>query len=779
MAKITTTAKPTEVLLAPSWKIDLPTTSYVQIYPRVSTPEQKKNVSAEMQVDKKFALACGWPEELIIVDDKDLGLSGQLRMEDRPAFNEMNREIANGHVKIVIAAQVDRLFRDRWGAEYAKFMEICYTYGVKVVTLNHNRTAIDFIYDFSISWHVDQFRRRCEEAWKYIEGHVYRMLGAREEAAKAGRWTGHNMPIGFMPDLRERVDGRKNPQYKRWTVYSPHLERLDWAYKRFKQLGGGLYDLFREIHRQKDFFPPFEEWVPDVVLTHCRLLMALFDDVEEVSIEELRSTGFTVQSATGLRSMLMNPFNGGMLVYKGVLLNSEDHELATDLGTFLYAFNRLSPTSLDGTPNPYLEEKKKVYAKRFESKIVAALYDKIEAAYPNYKVYLRDAPTNDENRRKANPAPEEVRKYYAFYDCGEPIRHLRYLLAVSEIDGCFLKHFIQILQEANEFEDYLEHEKREIEQRQRDLEQVERDIHATQAAMQRIEEQVDNGELTNPTLARKANQRYGRLEQELTRLEGRKATLLSTTTRAQRRVGYKELMKRAGDRWSELVTPEDLPEMVDTFVEKVVWAILSPHFYTLTIHWRDPEWGVDELLCFRELHPTIKWTKEEDAVLREKYPTATAEELTALFPERTPPGIRKRARRLGIACEVIKDWEGYRGNPERWAARWENRWTREEDAVLREKYPAGTADELLQLLPGRSPRSMYNRAVRLHLRSEVTKEWRNFRRNCEGILTPADRAVMEGHRITEGQLRVPGVKLLQCSKAPSPVQVPYTWPPSS
>lgn len=43
-----------------------------------------------MQVDKKFALACGWPEELIIVDDRDLGLSGQLRMEDRPAFNEMN-----------------------------------------------------------------------------------------------------------------------------------------------------------------------------------------------------------------------------------------------------------------------------------------------------------------------------------------------------------------------------------------------------------------------------------------------------------------------------------------------------------------------------------------------------------------------------------------------------------------------------------------------------------------------------------------------------------------
>ncbi len=516
-----------------------------------------------------------------------------------------------------------------------------------------------------------------------------------------------------------------------------------------------------------------------MVLTHCRLLMARFDDREEVSIEELRVTGFTVQSPTGLRSILMNPFNAGMLVYKGVLLNSEDHEPATDVGTFLYAFNRLSPTSLDGTPNPYLEEKKKVYAKRFESKMVAVLYGKIEAAYPNYKVYLRDAPTSDENRRKANPAPGEVRKYYAFYDYGEALRHLRYLLPVSEIDGCFLKHFIRALQDANEFEDYLEHEQKEIQQRQTDLEQVERDIRATQAAMQRIKQQARSGELTNPALAREANEGYGQLEQELARLEGRRATLLSTTTRAQRRTGYKELMKRAGDRWNEVVKPEDLPEMVDTFVEKVVWEILSPHFYTLTVYWRDPEWGVDELLCFRELHPTIQWTQEEDTILRERYPTATAEELTALFSERTPTGIRRRARRLGIAGEVARDWEGSRGDPERQAARWENRWAEAEDALLRERYPGATADELLGLLPGRSPCSIRNRALRLHLRSEVTKHWRNFRRNCEGILTPADRAVMQERAITEEQLREPGVKLLQCSKARSPTKARLTSPPSS
>src|SRR5205085_11530367 len=128
-------------------KKTLPTRACVQIYPRVSTPEQKKNVSAEMQQDKKFALHCGWREELIIVDTRDLGLSGQKRMEDRPAFSDMIIRIAEGKVKIIIAASVSRLFRDKWGTEYSKFMKICEKHGVRVVIPDKTRTGIERIYD--------------------------------------------------------------------------------------------------------------------------------------------------------------------------------------------------------------------------------------------------------------------------------------------------------------------------------------------------------------------------------------------------------------------------------------------------------------------------------------------------------------------------------------------------------------------------------------------------------------------------------------------------------
>src|SRR6266566_4716604 len=190
-------------------KKTLPIRAYVQIYPRVSTPEQMKNVSAEMQQDKKFALRCGWTEELIIMDTRDLGVSGRLRMEDRLAFSDMITRISEGKVKIIIAANVSRLFRDRWGKEYARFMEICYTYGVKVVIPNKTRTGIEYIYDFAKPSDIEQFRRKCEEAWSFIENQIYMMQAFRDEVGYAGCWAGWAFPTGFMVDLRETINGEE------------------------------------------------------------------------------------------------------------------------------------------------------------------------------------------------------------------------------------------------------------------------------------------------------------------------------------------------------------------------------------------------------------------------------------------------------------------------------------------------------------------------------------------------------------------------------------------
>src|SRR5947207_9970594 len=227
--------------LTPNWRIELALDDPCQIYPRVSTPEQKKNVSAEMQKDKSFAISCGWREDLIILDDRDLGVSGQTLMEDREAFNDMLRRIASGKIKAVVVVNVDRLFRDKWGAESGKFMEICCTYGVIIVTP-------DFVYDFRISWHIERFKRRCEEAWNYLEYHIYgRMLPAREVRGYAGYWTGRSIPLGYIVDRQEKIDGVKNPLYLKYVPYKPHVEVIRWLFRRFKELNCCVEALLREI----------------------------------------------------------------------------------------------------------------------------------------------------------------------------------------------------------------------------------------------------------------------------------------------------------------------------------------------------------------------------------------------------------------------------------------------------------------------------------------------------------------------------------------------------
>ncbi|HZU70563.1 MAG TPA: hypothetical protein VFA09_25040 [Ktedonobacteraceae bacterium] len=87
--------------------------------------------------------------------------------------------------------------------------------GDRKAILTVDRRAIDFVYDFSISSHVDQFRRECEAAWKYIERHIYMMAEAKNELGRRGLWFGANMPTGYIPDRREEIDGRENPDYRK------------------------------------------------------------------------------------------------------------------------------------------------------------------------------------------------------------------------------------------------------------------------------------------------------------------------------------------------------------------------------------------------------------------------------------------------------------------------------------------------------------------------------------------------------------------------------------
>lgn len=648
----------------PTWNTGFPLDSFVQIYPRVSSPEQKKNVSAEMQQDKGFALLCGWREEHIIMDTDDLGLSGQLRMEDRPAFVKMLRNIAEGKVKAVIAAQVDRLFRDRWGQEYSKFMEICYTYGVKVITPNPYRNSIEFVYDFSIKGHVDQFRRKCEEAWSYIENHIGRMLAAREELARAGFWACGNLPIGYLVDRREKVDRQKNPLYRKYVPYPRHACVICWLFERFKELAGNANELFQEIQRREYLFPAFDEGVDEELVSRFRLKRVLGADGT--------IKGYTFASVSGLRSILSNPAYAGYWVYKGVVVKGDNHDAIVDFGTFLYAFNRLSPTNLDGTPNESYLERQGQYVKRHQPERPALLKNHVVAGNEGYTIYTYTFPLQGQNSAgKAEVA-------YAFYPKTSAPRGSAYMIPVREVDPIFLERFIYRLQNAEGFENFLDHETAEQQARKQLQEDIERDIKAVRSLTGKLlirltaltgedeetpetdegkDSQDDEEKEAERELVREIKRAYKGHKAELSRLLSRQQEVASSFTQTEVRRTYKQLMQEAGDAWEEVVTPEELPLMIDAFVKKVVLTSLSPRFYKISIHWFDPEWGIDERVVFKGGNPSLHWTKAEDAILTAYYPDSPRAELMRLLPARSYTAMKGRASTIRIRRRVVDKGE--------------------------------------------------------------------------------------------------------------------------
>jgi len=483
MLTIKTEREELHTIIQTTDKKALPIKSFVQIYPRVSTPDQLKNVSAEMQQDKKFALRCGWREDLIIMDTRDLGVSGRLRMEERLAFSDMILRISEGKVKIIIAANVSRLFRDRWGKEYARFMEICYTYGVRVVIPNKTRTGIEYIYDFSLQNDVELFRRKCEEAWSYIENHVGMMHASRNELGYSGCWVGGAIPSGFMVDLQEKINGEENPHFKKYLPYAPWAEKVAWLTLRYRELAGNLNELFRELETIGFLLPPLDDTFPKELRT-CIAITPVYTNPDAPE-DQLIIKGYKIGTTYGLSSILRNPANIGHFIYKGVI-RYNNHPAIVPYMDFIYAFNRLSPVNLDGTPNNSYLERAGRYVKRYSSEKPAYLKNHIRPCdEKRFTSYTKDIETKG---RGCIP-------FYQFYKRGNGLSRDAYTVSALDVDRFFLARFVERLQmpvAENEFQNFLSQDKAEQETHKRRLAELQVHIEATKSLMAKLKKRISN-----------------------------------------------------------------------------------------------------------------------------------------------------------------------------------------------------------------------------------------------------------------------------------------------
>src|SRR5205823_1166176 len=115
-----------------------------------------------------------------------------------------------------------------------------------------------------------------------------------------------------------------------------------------------------------------------------------------------------------------------------------------------------------------------------------------------------------------------VAVFYGFYPRKSGVRpSAKYMIPAIDIDGFFLERFIERLQNADEFDDFLDQESAELQAQVQLQLDIDRDLQAALAHMERIKKQVNSGELTNPELLKSANTTYTTLQQDVTRLRER------------------------------------------------------------------------------------------------------------------------------------------------------------------------------------------------------------------------------------------------------------------
>lgn len=655
-------AKPQSIVVQWGALPQLPLDVDAVMYPRVSTPGQKGNVSAELQLKEdgdlwNLALRCGWKLEQIRFPKDDMALSGQLRMEDRPAFKQMLYWIITGEVKAVISVQVDRLFRDKWGTEYSKFMEICEKHGVIVVTP-------DMVYDFRDAYCIKVFRDRCIQAWEYLEYQVYkRMLGAKDYLGETGRWAGGNLPPGYIVDRNSKSD-----TYRKYLRYAAWGDVVLAMFERYRELNDNLMALHREYDAKPFMFPDFESWVDPEIVSKCRLRKV--------------PGGYTM-SLSAMQRMLCNPVYIGWWIYHDVILVDEhglpkiNHEPIIPLGRqeelFWHAFRQRSMYNIDGTKNEQaVGQQTRRYTQEHSPTPPAILKLVVKSADKTYSVHV--VPHVKENgRRRYSYA---FRKKMYGYSGGA-----KYMLSTKTVDAVYWQQLMHHLWETEDFDDFATAEEETTKNTEAEKAEITEQIAACDRKLTKLlkrlalleEEDQTDKDKEAPTredmptdeddLAAKAadealKKMIAFLKDECTKFSFEKLRQQArlekleksqVTPYAQQMITYKELLREVGDRAREIYTIEELYDVVETFSTMVTLDTISPRVWKLSITWRDPAWGRDEIVCFREVgNPSVRWSKEEDALLSQSYVHSPRNELLTLFPNRSWHGIQSRGSQLGV-----------------------------------------------------------------------------------------------------------------------------------
>lgn len=206
----------------------LPCRRIAFVYQRQSSYEQKvKHIWSQKNQDRlvEGARAEGYPEELIIVERRDLGVSGGKTEEKREGLRYLIALVREGRVESLWVVDLSRLYRDMDFVNADKLALLLRDQGVIVVTLER-RYNLNAPADWT-DFHAEMVRVVQDNQFR-----TKKFRDSRREKAEAGFWSGFAIVPGFIVVKQEGRD-----TYDVLVTYEPHRFVVEKIYKAYLRAG--------------------------------------------------------------------------------------------------------------------------------------------------------------------------------------------------------------------------------------------------------------------------------------------------------------------------------------------------------------------------------------------------------------------------------------------------------------------------------------------------------------------------------------------------------------
>jgi DNA invertase Pin-like site-specific DNA recombinase len=580
----------------------LPTDKAIVQYVRQSTLGQVKNnrQSAILQDEQlgRRLVAYGWQD--IIKIDTDQGKSGQKRRDERAGLDRTYRLIEHREVGAVAAFDPSRLYRDLTRVYYTDFVSLLETHGIPLVTYSQvywpTRKDMDAL--------IDRFKEAANFIDEVINGKLKpARLQAIEESVSYG---GGAVPIGYI--IGETVER------KYYVVYEPHARLVRWLFKRFHELEGNLSRLGRDLRDTGFSFPAFSgvERIPHVAL-------------------RWGGNGYPLRTRDALVSILTNVAYIGYYLYNGVLVSREAHEGIVPMDDFLYAYNRLSATTLDGDVNEHKPKVDRRYGVGIQALLEGVLESDGRAVYAMAHSQGYEARTDSDGWKTTD-----------------------FLIRTSVLDSAFSKALVAVLdtlelRHRQGLQDSLYERMNEIHEAREEaatslevqLVNIDRAIRRTELDKRvALEEEYEQG-------VRDATKQLKRLHADRSALEAKAEQASSEASELEE---CQTLLECACQQWENLAF-ERQRRLVRMLVARANLVEVAPHVVRLDV------WLGEPLNClmvehiYRQQGSRPGWTGDEEAVLRAMYPRADRAAILQALPTRAWKPIVARANELGLSRE--------------------------------------------------------------------------------------------------------------------------------